>query len=158
MEGKDIAIVIAALGTAGIPIVLIMFTVGGIFAGFVIWQVLGFLSQWMVLLIFLGAGVIGLIELAPRGPKMAALGVLVLLFSVFFGYILWSGAFNGPTNTYALFESTIPGSSSSSASSGGQQYSSTSTAQYLASSMIFGIALILGLGMTGYAIMKIIRG
>ncbi|MGI0081383.1 MAG: hypothetical protein ACRECH_17395 [Nitrososphaerales archaeon] len=89
---------------------MILFTVGGLFAGFAIYSVLNFLSQWMVPLIFAGAGVITLIELVPRGPKMALVGVGALGIFVFLGYFVWSGAFDGPGNTYSLFLSALPAS------------------------------------------------
>ncbi|MDG7000730.1 MAG: hypothetical protein JRN15_16680 [Nitrososphaerota archaeon] len=112
MNGKDLAIVIAALGTLGIPILLLMFTVGGLVFGFTLWSILGFLSHWMIPLIFFGTGVIALIELAPRGPQEALMGVVAMIFTVLFGYVLWSGALNGPANTYSLLLS-ITGSRTS---------------------------------------------
>ena len=65
----------------------------------------------MVPLIFFGTGVIALIELAPRGPLEALMGVGALLAAVFIGYILWSGTLAGPPNTYNLLLS-LHGSSS----------------------------------------------
>ena len=112
MDGKDWAIIIAALGTLGIPILLLMFTVGGLVFGFALWSILGFLSSWMIPLIFFGAGVIALIELAPRGLYGMLIGVGALLFAVFFGYVLWSGALSGPTNTYSILLSVTRSSSS----------------------------------------------
>ncbi len=112
MDGKDWAIIIAALGTLGIPILLLMFTVGGLVFGFALWSILGFLSQWMIPLIFFGTGIIALIELAPHGLYGMLIGVGALLFAVFFGYILWSGALAGPANTYSILLS-VTGSSSS---------------------------------------------
>jgi len=138
MDGKDWAIIIAALGTLGIPILLLMFTVGGLVFGFALWSILNFLSQWMVPLIFLGAGVIALIELAPRGLYGIFAGVGALLFSVFFGYVLWSGALAGPTNTYSILLSAT-GSSSSIA---------------VPDWAFFVIAIILAVGGLGYVFIK----
>ena len=147
MNAKDLAIIIVALATAGIPLTLILITVGGVFAGFVVWAGLNFLSQWFVPLSFTGAGVIALIELAPRGPKEALMGVLALGVFVFLGYFVWSGAFSGPSNTYSLFLSTIP-SSGTVASSGS-----------LAGSLAWLIAaIVLGVGVMLYAGPKIFEG
>ena len=138
MDGKDWAIIIAALGTLGIPILLLMFTVGGLVFGFALWSILNFLSQWMVPLIFFGAGVIALIELAPRGTNGMIAGVGALLFSVFFGYVLWSGALAGPTNTYSILLS-VTGSPSSIA----------------VSDWVFvAIAIVLAVGGLGYVFIK----
>ena len=141
MNARDVAIVIVALGTAGIPIVLIMFTVGGLLAGFAIWSVLNFLSQWMTPLLFAGAGAIALIELAPRGPKEALMGVVALGVFVFLGYFVWSGAFNGPSNTYSLFLSTLP-SSQAAAPSG----SLTESLAWLVAALITGVIVLVYAG------------
>ncbi len=110
MEAKDLAVVIIALTAAGVPFLLIAFTVGGLLIGFTVWAVLNFLSQWFVPLIFVGAGLIAFIELISRGPKMVVVGIGVLILFTFGGYFIWSGAFNGPSNTYSLFLSAIPSS------------------------------------------------
>ncbi len=141
MDGKDWAIVIAALGTLGIPILLLMFTVGGLVFGFALWSILGFLSSWMIPLIFFGAGVIALIELAPHGLYGMLIGVGALLFAVFFGYVLWSGALAGPTNTYSILLSAT-GSSSSIA---------------VSDWAFFVIAVVLAVAGLGYVLIKEIR-
>jgi hypothetical protein len=110
MDYKGLAIVIAAIGTLGIPLVLVLTTVGGLLFGFALWSILGFLSRWMVPLIFAGVGLITLIELAHQGLLGMLIGSGVMLFTVFFGYALWSGAFSGPANTYNLLLS-VSGSS-----------------------------------------------
>lgn len=111
MDYKGAAIIIAAIGTLGIPLVLVLTTVGALFFGFALWSILGFLSHWMVPLIFAGVGLIALIELVPHGPVGILAGVAVMLFTVFFGYAVWSGALNGPANTYNLLLSVKGGSS-----------------------------------------------
>lgn len=113
MNSKDLAVVIVALGAAGIPTLLILVTAGGLLAGFALWSVLGFLSQWMIPLIFVGAGIFAMFQLVPRGPKMALLGLGALVFFVLVGYIAWSGAFNGPANSYDVLLSLSPSSSGS---------------------------------------------
>ena len=108
MDWKGVAIAIAALGTIGIPALLIILTVGGLFAGFALWSILGFLSQWMVPLIFFGSGVVALLVLAPKGPRSAIIGVLTLGVFVILGVFIWSGAFSGPVNTYSVLLSFAP--------------------------------------------------
>jgi len=97
----------------------------------------------MIPLIFLGAGVIALIELVPRGPREALIGVGALTVFVFLGYFVWSGAFNGPANTYSVFLSMAPSSPSSTADLGG--------------SAVFVFALIVAALTAGYGIMKLIE-
>ncbi len=142
MNAKDFAIVIIALGTAGIPIVLIMFTVGGLLAGFAIYSLFSFLSQWMVPLIFFGAGLVAFIELVTRGPKMALVGLGALGTFVFVGYFLWSGAFKGPTNTYSLFLSAVPSSGAVASMSG----SMAGSLAFLVAAIMIGSALLLWIG------------
>lgn len=143
LEAKDIAIVIVALGAAGIPLLLIGFTVGGLVFGFALWSILNFLGQWMIPLIFFGAGIVALIELVPRGTKMALAGVGFLALFVFLGYFAWSGAFNGPTNTYSLFYSVTPGAPSG---------------PLPMSSIVFGLAVTIGIVLSAYGGYKLIEG
>ena len=114
MNGKDWAVVIAALGTLGLPVLLLIFTVGSLFAGFALWSVLGFLSSWMVPLIFAGIAALILIEFAPRGPLEALIAVVIAVVFLLVGYVIWSGALKGPANTYSLLLSVAPGSQATS--------------------------------------------
>ncbi len=150
MNAKDLAIVIVALGTAGIPIVLIMFTVGGLLAGFAIYDLFSFLSQWFVPIVFVGAGLVAFIELVSRGPKMAVVGIGVLVLFTFGGYFLWSGAFAGPSNTYSLFLSAVPSSSG--------QVAATSSGSWTASFVFFIAAIIIGVATLLWVSPKIIEG
>ena len=102
LNGKDIAVVIAALGTLGIPIILVLVTVGSVLTGFVLWSLLSFLSAWMVPLIFAGIAALILIEFAPRGPTEALIGVVSAVVLVLVGYVVWAGVLSGPQNTYSL--------------------------------------------------------
>ena|SRR5487761_44540 len=148
MNAKDFAIVAAALAAAGVPFLLLTFGIGALLAGFALWSILNFLSQWFVPIIFTGAGVIALIELAPRGPKEALMGVVTLIIFIFGGYFVWSGAFNGPSNTYSLFLSTIPSSQPPPVSGG----SLVGSLAWLI------VAIIIGSGVMLYAGAKIFEG
>ncbi len=142
MDGKDYAIIIAALGTLGIPILLLMFTVGGLVFGFVLWSILSFLSHWMVPLIFAGIAALILIEFAPRGPLEALIGVISAVVLVLVGYVIWSGVLAGPSNTYNLLLSTAhpPG------------LQPTSVA--LPDAAIFWTAIILAVAGLGYVVIR----
>jgi hypothetical protein len=138
MNGKDWAVVIAALGTLGIPILLLLFTVGSLFAGFALWSILGFLSHWMVPLIFAGIAALILIEFAPRGPLEALIGVISSVFLILVGYVIWSGALSGPQNTYSLVLS-VTGSNAPVA---------------LPDTVMFWTAIILALAGLGYLVVR----
>ncbi|MDG7001884.1 MAG: hypothetical protein JRN15_22530 [Nitrososphaerota archaeon] len=102
MNGKDWAVVIAAIGTLGLPVLILIFTVGSLFAGFALYSILNFLSSWFIPIIFLGAAFIILIELVPHGPYGILAGTLSFIGLMVFGYFAWAGAFRGPANTYSL--------------------------------------------------------
>lgn len=103
---------ILALGLPGILLILILVSGVGLLAGFALWSIVGLVSKWFVPLIFLVAGIIALYELAPRGTKLALVGVGVLIGSVVIGVVLYSGAFQGPQNSYNLLLSLAPNQSS----------------------------------------------
>ena len=66
-----LGILVTALGTVGLPLVLLIFTVGGVLIGYVFSSTLGWLSQWFFPLIFAGTGLIALLILSKQGAKLA---------------------------------------------------------------------------------------
>ena len=101
-----LGVLITALGTVGLPLVLVIFTVGGVLIGYVFSSTLGWLSQWFFPLIFAGTGIIALLVLSKQGIKGAAIGVVTLVGLLIVSYFLVTGAFSSPGNYFALLSVT----------------------------------------------------
>ena len=107
-----LGVLITALGTVGLPLVIAIFTVGALLIGFVFTSLLNWLSQWFFPLIFAGTGIITMIVLSTKGTKLALAGIATLVGLLVLSYLLITGTFSGPTNTWNLLMSV--GSKSSS--------------------------------------------
>ena len=101
-----IGVLITALGTVGLPLVLVIFTVGGVLIGYVFSSTLSWLSQWFFPLIFAGTGIIALLVLSKQGIKGAAIGVVTLVGLLIVSYFLVTGQFSSPGNYFALLSVT----------------------------------------------------
>lgn len=110
---ESIAAIVAILGTMSIPLLLTTFGVGGLLVGFIAYLVVGFISSWFIEIVFIGVGLIVFLEFLKKGWKYALGGLGVLLMMTLMTYILWAGVFNGPTYTYSILLSSVPGSDSS---------------------------------------------
>ncbi len=101
-----LGILVTALGTVGLPLVLLIFTVGGVLIGYVFSSTLGWLSQWFFPLIFAGTGLIALLILSKQGAKLALVGVATFVGLLILSYFLATGAFSSPGNYFALLSVT----------------------------------------------------
>jgi len=101
-----LGVLITALGTVGLPLVLVIFTVGGVLIGYVFSSTLGWLSQWFFPLIFAGTGIIALLVLSKQGIKGAAIGVVTLVGLLIVSYFLVTNQLSSPGNYFALLSVT----------------------------------------------------
>ena len=101
-----LGILITALGTVGLPLVLVIFTVGGVLIGYVFSSTLGWLSQWFFPLIFAGTGLIALLILSKQGVKSRARRRCDIRWAADTSYFLATGAFSSPGNYFALLSVT----------------------------------------------------